>query len=98
MNPQDIGAIHWQRMSPGDRSCVAAMLQRPGASQMTAAGSAHCSFYEGLADAGWAARDTTSSLAAVAPSVRVWRLTDLGRARLPALLAAWKDAAGPAGG
>jgi len=84
----DLALIFARQMSAGDRSCVQAMLQRPGAQQATTAGSAHCRFYEQLSAADLAKLDTDSPLTKAAPFIRVWELTESGRAVLPGLIPA----------
>lgn len=83
-----IGRIYEGELSDGDRSCLRALIADPAAVQATSAGTGHCRLHEHLAAIGWAAQDPPSDLTRAAPSLCVWRLTDAGRARLPAMLAA----------
>ncbi len=83
-----IGRIYEGELSDGDRSCLRALIVDPAAVQATSAGTGHCRLYEHLAAVGWATQDPPSDLTKAAPMLRIWRLTDRGRARLPAMLAA----------
>ena len=81
-----IGRIYETEMSEGDRSCFLALLANPASVQVTSAGTGHCRLYEQLAGVGWAAQDFASDLTKAVPFIRVWQLTDEGRARIPGML------------
>lgn len=79
---------HYAQMSEGDRSCVTSVLQIKDASQATAVGSHHDKFYEELSRYGMANSVPLGPELEELAVVRSWKLTDIGRKKVPVLLLA----------
>lgn len=76
----------YQRLSQGDKSCLAQMLAAPSRQQMTAAKSAHSEFYHVLHSFGMAEPGSIDDKM-VGLGMEAWLLTEKGRGRLRLYLA-----------